>query len=80
MVIYFHHKNEWIKVKRELQEAQELVQHLKQENEETRQKMLKQVEEKELELANALNTAAISEVFVVALKYFFVFLNSNIVL
>ena len=69
MVIYFHHKNEWIKVKRELQEAQELVQHLKQENEETRQKMLKQVEEKKLELANALNTAAISEVFVVALLF-----------
>ncbi|KAI9104175.1 hypothetical protein K1719_023011 [Acacia pycnantha] len=54
-------EDEWIKVKRELQEAQVFVQLLKLENEETRQSTLKQVEEKELEVANALNAAAIAE-------------------
>ncbi|KAK4253579.1 hypothetical protein QN277_010233 [Acacia crassicarpa] len=46
---------EWIKVKKELQEKLEHVQLLKQECQETRQSAMRQVEEKELEFADALN-------------------------
>ncbi|KAI9104235.1 hypothetical protein K1719_023071 [Acacia pycnantha] len=54
-------ENEWIKLKRELREARELVQLLNPEGEETRQIVLRQGDDKELELANALNTASVAE-------------------
>ncbi|KAI9071056.1 hypothetical protein K1719_046981 [Acacia pycnantha] len=54
-------ENEWVKLKRELREAQELVQLLKPEGEETRQIVLRQGDDKELELANALNAASVAE-------------------
>ncbi|KAF7835792.1 E3 ubiquitin-protein ligase LRSAM1-like isoform X1 [Senna tora] len=47
-------ENKWIMTKRELQEEKELVKLLKMECQETRQSVMRQVEEKELELANAL--------------------------
>ncbi|KAF7835778.1 trichohyalin-like isoform X1 [Senna tora] len=54
-------ENEWMKAKRELHEQQEVVQLLKLECEEARQSAMRQVEEKDLMLANALNAAAIAE-------------------
>ncbi|KAK4253574.1 hypothetical protein QN277_010228 [Acacia crassicarpa] len=54
-------ENEWVKLRRELRAAQELVQLLKPESEETGQIVLRQVDDKELELANALNAASVAE-------------------
>ncbi|XP_054811195.1 uncharacterized protein LOC129312564 [Prosopis cineraria] len=54
-------ENEWVKLKRELREAQELVRLPRPESEETRQIVLRQVDNKEQELANALNAAAVAE-------------------
>ena len=60
--------------------AQELVQLLKPESEETGQIVLRQGDDKELELANAINAASVAEVFVVAnvvfLKLFIFFFSS----
>ncbi|XP_028773319.1 E3 ubiquitin-protein ligase LRSAM1 isoform X5 [Neltuma alba] len=54
-------ENEWVKVKRELQETRELVQLLKPEGEETRQGVSTRVDDKELELNNALGAASTAE-------------------
>ncbi|KAI9104227.1 hypothetical protein K1719_023063 [Acacia pycnantha] len=54
-------ENEWVKLRRELRAAQELVQLLKPESEETGQIVLRQGDDKELELANAINAASVAE-------------------
>lgn len=55
-----------------MEEKGELVELLKLECEEARQSVQKYVEEKGLELANALNASAIAEVFVGASVFFFI--------
>ncbi|XP_028790366.1 nuclear-pore anchor-like, partial [Neltuma alba] len=54
-------ENEWVKLKRELQEALQFVELLKPESKEMTQSVLRQVDDKELELANAINAASIAE-------------------
>ncbi|XP_028773380.1 nuclear-pore anchor-like [Neltuma alba] len=51
----------WMKTLRELEEERELVRMIKTECEEIRQSFMRQMENKEQELANALNTAAVAE-------------------
>ncbi|XP_028773362.1 uncharacterized protein LOC114730445 [Neltuma alba] len=54
-------KDKWIKTNRELKEEQQLVQLLKQECEQIRQSAMRQIEEKELQLADASMAAAVAE-------------------
>lgn len=72
---YYVYKNEWVKLKRELQEALEHAQLLKPESEGTRCIVLRQGDDNELELANGANPVSFSEVFVVS---YVIFLNIHL--